>query len=167
MPNINIGKVKTSLKHDSCVRSSRKVLNIDDKISTSEKDGAIEMQPMLCRNSDFHHTTTISKTNSEKNVLNKAETNSSTPSGTTSMQEPVITDKVQGAPVKGISPSTKSQSNHSIHSVQQLDASAEKASIPTLESESKIPKTWSLDDENNILRSHRNNKAEKSIVLWI
>ena len=167
MPDISKGKLKPSSKPHSSDCSSRKRLNIDTQSTRIENGTTIEMQPMLCRKSDSHHTTTISNANSDKDASKNTETNCSTPTVTTLMPEPLVSDKPPDVLLKGISTPPKSPSNHSIHSIQRKDISAEIAFTPTLESELKNTKTWSLNDENKISKNYGNNTAQKSTVLWI
>ena len=167
MPDISKGKLKPSSKPHSSDCSSRKLLNIDTQSTRIENGTTIEMQPMLCRKSDSHHTTTISNANSDKDASKNTETNCSTPTGTTLMPASAVSDKPPGVLLKGISTSPKSPSNHCIHSIQRKDISAEIAFSPTSESELKNTKTWSLDDENKISKTYGNNTAQKSTVLWI
>ena len=167
VPDISRGKLKPSSKPHSSDCESRKLLNIDTQSTRIENGTIIEMQPMLSRKSDAHHTTTILNANSDKSTSKNTEINYSAPTGNPLIQESVEIDKPSGVLLKDISPSPKSPSNHSIHSMPPKDISAEIAFIPTLETELKSIKTLSLNDENKISKNYGNNTTQKSTVLWI
>ena len=167
VPDISKGKLKPSSKPHSSDCESRKLLNIDTQSTRIENGNPIEMQPMLNRKSESHHTTTISNANSDKNASKNTETNCSTPNSTPLMPESVASEKPPSVLLKGISPSPKSPSNHSIHSIPPKDISAEIAFTPTSETKLKNTKTWSSNDENKISKHCEGNTAQKSTVLWI
>ena len=167
VPDVSKGKLKPSSKPNSSDCESRKFLNIDTQSTKIENGTPIEMQPMLSRKFDSHHTTTILNANSDKSASKNTEINYSAPTGTPLIQESVESDKPSGVLLKDISPSPKSPSNHSIHSIPPKDISAEIAFTPTSETKLRNTKTWSSNDENKISKHCEGNTAQKSTVLWI
>ena len=167
MPDVSKGKLKLSSKPKSSDCESRKFLNLDTQSTRIENGTPIEMQPMLSRKSDSHHTTTILNANSDKSASKNTEINYSAPTGTPLIPESVASEKPSGVILKDISPSPKSPSKYSIHSMPPKDITAEIACTPTSENELKSMKSLSLNDENKISKNYGNNTAQKSTVLWI
>ena len=96
MPDVSKGRLKPSSKPNSSDLESRKFLNIDTQSTRIENGTPIEMQPMLSRKSDSHHTTTILNANSDKSASKNTEINYSAPTGTPLIPESVESDKLSG-----------------------------------------------------------------------